>query len=118
VKIPLLEYLDKLEARAQAALKETAPSTTWLHDVEAGRIFVLEASKHRAVAATMYGRGECADHIVATQPKATLALIAKLREAIEYVRHAVSIAATKPSAEVLNDFQDDVVRWACMEVPE
>lgn len=56
MKVPLLEYLDRLEATAKAA-----PTS-----------YVLFAAKDCAPATRA--------HIEATQPKATLALIAKLRE--------------------------------------
>lgn len=60
MKVPLLEYLDKLEATAKAA----------------------EVIDHvwKPSAMAEYGR--------MTQPKATLALIAKLREVVELTRIA------------------------------
>ena len=118
MKVPLLEYLDKLEAKAKAAEAKTIGS---LRPKPWGRIHDDKEP---------WGAGfndEIQTHILATQPKATLALIAKLREAVEIVREAVALASqprngwlssTESPADVINRFQDSVVAWAQIEVPE
>jgi hypothetical protein len=112
--VPLLEYLDKLEAKAKSAiggewsrnsdqvLSDLGPSTP-MYD---GRLIAESCERSNA------------EHIVATQPGATLALIAKLRDAVDIVREAVDIALRHPPADVVNRFQDSVISWASIEVPE
>lgn len=77
MKVPLLEYLDKLEATAKAANERTHGA---LHAEPAGKIDDEMGP---------WGAGwtdSIQDHILATQPRATLALIAKLRELANFAR--------------------------------
>lgn len=82
-KVPLLEYLDHLEATAKApsdgtwrrgrggeVLSDACPATP-LYD---GQVVAESCPPAER------------DHILATQPRATLALIAKLREAVQIAR--------------------------------
>ncbi len=89
MKVPLLEYLDKLEATVKAAPqgKWSAPQGGWpssrYGEVVSDEIPTTEGYGGKLIA-------ESCDrlvvpHIVATQPRATLALIEKLREAVRLV---------------------------------
>lgn len=123
MKIPLLEYLDKLEATAKAAPQGewSAPRGGWPAS-RYGEIISDELPHEEGYGGKLITES-CnklvAPHIVATQPRATLALIAKLREAIDLVRQGAAIAAFPGvGANAINRFQDDVVAWASIEVPE
>lgn len=111
----LFEYLDKLEATAKAAT-----TGTWHYGQDATHVTADDFLMIRTTGA------RDAEHVIATQPAATLALIAKLREAVDIVRRATEIASMTASdwrangaqpADVINRFQDQVVEWARIEVP-
>ena len=100
--VPLLEYLDKLEATANAANERTHGS--------------LSAMPHGKIDDEMgpWGAGwtdSIQGHILATQPRATLALIAKLRDA---VRLAVKLSLEFP---VKPGLQVEIDRLEYIEVP-
>lgn len=113
--VPLLEYLDRLEATARAAT-----TGTWGYGQDRTHVTADGFLMIRTTG------GRDAEHVIATQPGATLALAAKLRGAIDIVRRAIEIASMQandwrgsleqPSA-VINRFQDEVVAWARIEVP-
>lgn len=123
MKVALLEYLDKLEATAREAPGmgdlSQPDGSPWVGDWErAGRI-VAKYTEDMVVMVAEKASPRGTAHIVATQPRATLALIAKLREAVDLVRQATAIAAYPGvGASPINRFQDDVIAWASIEVPE
>jgi hypothetical protein len=86
VKVPLLEYLGKLEATVKAAPQGdwSAPKGGWPSS-RYGEVVSNEQPTTEGYGGKLIAES-CdklvAPHIVATQPKATLALIAKLREAV------------------------------------
>lgn len=90
MKVPLLEYLDKLEATAKVSIAEAGPNT-WESSREDEDFVTINAAASTAVGATLIAKSVHANdaaHILATQPKATLALIAKLRELAILARRA------------------------------
>lgn len=106
MKISLLEYLDKLEATAKAASEgRWTEVNDWKSTSPNAPIDTIETTRapRNSAEAASWGNGrpvhvqiasmgddyENSDanraHILATQPEATLALIAKLREAVDAI---------------------------------
>lgn len=103
MKVPLLEYLDKLEATAKAATAGTWNGVNdWNSNNPSAPVDTIESTR----APNEFERSSWGDvvhvqiaqieedfenpdaniaHILATQPRATLALIAKLREAVQLI---------------------------------
>lgn len=92
MKVPLLEYLDKLEATARAA-----PPGNWTAPPHGGGRFAGAVVSDEREPDEGYGGHLIAEscsptvcvHMMATQPKATLALIRRLRLAVEIMEQAV-----------------------------
>jgi hypothetical protein len=105
--LPLLDYLDQLEAIAKAAT-----AGTWHRGADGTHVIADDFLMVRTTSC------RDADHVIATQPVATLALIAKLRatEIASTPTNAWRAAAERP-AEIINRFQDQVIDWAKIEVP-
>jgi hypothetical protein len=84
--VPLLEYLDKLEATEQAA--GTRFPSGWRNCGGCSAVVVDAHVANPAIREGVFPVSATAviDHVIATQPRATLALIAKLRECIRAVR--------------------------------
>jgi hypothetical protein len=138
VKVNLLEYLDKLEATAKAASdgrwtevndwNSTRPDAP-IDTIEITRLPCSPAEQtswpgfvHVQIA-TIGDEHENADanraHILATQPRATLAVIAKLREMAEIVNRATGIAiAARPEHAADEDLLEALAEWNTIEVPE
>lgn len=131
MKVPLLEFLDKLESTVKAAPQGdwSAPQGGWpssrYGEVVSNEQPITEGYGGKLIAESC--NRLVAPHIVATQPKATLALIAKLREAVDIMREAAELAGrstrewvdlVESPADVLNRFQDSAASWASIEVSE
>lgn len=117
-RIPLLVYLDRLEATAKAA-----PGGRWRNPNIENRIHYGEVVSDEApfdegyagqlVAESLSGRAMAL--LIATQPSATLALIAKLRSALMLLDMVVSSA--RAGTDLSDSWADELDLLATIEVP-
>lgn len=124
MKVPLLEYLDKLEATAREAPGmgdlSQPDGSPWVGDWErVGRI-VAKYAENLVVMVAEKASPRGTAHIVATQPRATLALIAKLREAVGLIGLSRRVMASLDLADVLPKLEQELREFSEgeIEVPE
>lgn len=124
MKVPLLEYLDRLEATAKAVSQGhwSAPHGGWpssrFGEVVSNEQPATEGYDGRLIAESCDRL--VAPHIVATQPRATLALIAKLREAVGLIGLSRRVIASLDLADVLPKLEQELREFSEgeIEVPE
>lgn len=119
-QVSLLAYLDHLESTTKAA-----PGGRWRNPspdrvTHYGEVVSDEAPFDEGYAGQLVAEsmsGKVTAFVIAMQPSATLALIAKLREAVEIVGEAVRLSTSQATDGQLNDLQDRAIAWNSIEVP-